>query len=194
MSPKAEFTPRNVQTAEERSKLVYRIKVTRGQPRRHPEARHACRCGARACNERRSLIASRRSSSTRVVKRYGDDDGARRPEPRGEARRDVRPDRSRRRGQDDGDPSDVRSAASRRGRAARARPRSGARASRADRACRLSLAAIQPVWRSDHRREHRVLRRGAWRARLPRAPRSAAGDDAAHAVSRRVSPTGCPAA
>jgi HlyD family secretion protein len=28
VSPKAEFTPRNVQTAEERSKLVYRIKVT----------------------------------------------------------------------------------------------------------------------------------------------------------------------
>jgi len=28
ISPKAEFTPRNVQTAEERSKLVYRIKVT----------------------------------------------------------------------------------------------------------------------------------------------------------------------
>jgi HlyD family secretion protein len=28
MSPRAEFTPRNVQTAEERSKLVYRIKVT----------------------------------------------------------------------------------------------------------------------------------------------------------------------
>jgi HlyD family secretion protein len=27
-SPKAEFTPRNVQTAEERSKLVYRVKVT----------------------------------------------------------------------------------------------------------------------------------------------------------------------
>jgi HlyD family secretion protein len=27
VSPKAEFTPRNVQTAEERSKLVYRIKV-----------------------------------------------------------------------------------------------------------------------------------------------------------------------
>jgi HlyD family secretion protein len=27
ISPKAEFTPRNVQTAEERSKLVYRIKV-----------------------------------------------------------------------------------------------------------------------------------------------------------------------
>jgi len=28
ISPKAEFTPRNVQTAEERAKLVYRIKVT----------------------------------------------------------------------------------------------------------------------------------------------------------------------
>jgi len=28
ISPKAEFTPRNVQTAEDRSKLVYRIKVT----------------------------------------------------------------------------------------------------------------------------------------------------------------------
>jgi HlyD family secretion protein len=28
LSPKAEFTPRNVQTAEERSKLVYRIKVS----------------------------------------------------------------------------------------------------------------------------------------------------------------------
>jgi HlyD family secretion protein len=28
ISPKAEFTPRNVQTAQERSKLVYRIKVT----------------------------------------------------------------------------------------------------------------------------------------------------------------------
>ena len=28
ISPRAEFTPRNVQTAEERSKLVYRIKIT----------------------------------------------------------------------------------------------------------------------------------------------------------------------
>ena len=27
VSPKAEFTPRNVQTANERAKLVYRIKV-----------------------------------------------------------------------------------------------------------------------------------------------------------------------
>ena len=28
ISPKAEFTPRNVQTAAERSKLVFRVKVT----------------------------------------------------------------------------------------------------------------------------------------------------------------------
>jgi len=28
ISPKAEFTPRNVQTAEERSKLVFRVKIT----------------------------------------------------------------------------------------------------------------------------------------------------------------------
>jgi HlyD family secretion protein len=28
ISPKAEFTPRNVQTADERSKLVYRVKIT----------------------------------------------------------------------------------------------------------------------------------------------------------------------
>ena len=28
ISPRAEFTPRNVQTADERAKLVYRVKVT----------------------------------------------------------------------------------------------------------------------------------------------------------------------
>jgi HlyD family secretion protein len=28
ISPRAEFTPRNVQTSEERAKLVYRVKVT----------------------------------------------------------------------------------------------------------------------------------------------------------------------
>ena len=28
ISPRAEFTPRNVQTATERAKLVYRVKVT----------------------------------------------------------------------------------------------------------------------------------------------------------------------
>jgi HlyD family secretion protein len=28
ISPRAEFTPRNVQTADERARLVYRVKVT----------------------------------------------------------------------------------------------------------------------------------------------------------------------
>ena len=28
ISPRAEFTPRNVQTADERAKLVYRVKVS----------------------------------------------------------------------------------------------------------------------------------------------------------------------
>ncbi len=32
ISPRAEFTPRNVQTADERSRLVYRVKVTVGNP------------------------------------------------------------------------------------------------------------------------------------------------------------------
>ena len=34
ISPKAEFTPRNVQTAEERSKLVYRVRVSVTNERR----------------------------------------------------------------------------------------------------------------------------------------------------------------
>ena len=33
ISPEAEFTPKNVQTREERVKLVYRIKVTLDNPR-----------------------------------------------------------------------------------------------------------------------------------------------------------------
>jgi len=32
VSPDAEFTPRNVQTPEERAKLVYRIKITLKNP------------------------------------------------------------------------------------------------------------------------------------------------------------------
>ena len=53
----------------------------------------------------------------------------------------------------------------------RARPRSGARPPAAHRLGRLSLAALQPVRRPQHRREHRVLRRDPRRARL-RAPRA----------------------
>jgi HlyD family secretion protein len=38
ISPQAEFTPKNVQTKEERVKLVYRIKVTLENPRQEFKA------------------------------------------------------------------------------------------------------------------------------------------------------------
>ena len=41
ISPKAEFTPRNVQTANERAKLVYRDQGRRGQQQGRAQARHA---------------------------------------------------------------------------------------------------------------------------------------------------------
>ena len=41
ISPKAEFTPRNVQTADERAKLVYRIRITVDNSGRRAEAGHA---------------------------------------------------------------------------------------------------------------------------------------------------------
>ena len=54
---------------------------------------------------------------------------------------------------------------------ARARPRPGARPPADHRARRLPVAALQPLRRPHHRREHRVLRRDPRRARLPAAPR-----------------------
>ena len=45
ISPKAEFTPRNVQTAEERTKLVFRIKVTTDNREGILKTRHAGRSG-----------------------------------------------------------------------------------------------------------------------------------------------------
>ena len=51
VSPRAEFTPRNVQTAEERSKLVYRIKVSVDNQRGRAQARHAGRCGDSRSND-----------------------------------------------------------------------------------------------------------------------------------------------
>ena len=53
----------------------------------------------------------------------------------------------------------LRAAARRRRSDPRARPRSGARAPRDHRIGRLPVAALQPLRRSQHRREHRVLRR-----------------------------------
>ena len=45
ISSKAEFTPRNVQTAEDRSKLVYRVKVSVDNAGGIAEGRHAGRSG-----------------------------------------------------------------------------------------------------------------------------------------------------
>ncbi len=48
IASEAEFTPRNVQTAEERVKLVYAVKVRiKGDPQLQTEARHARGCEAR---------------------------------------------------------------------------------------------------------------------------------------------------
>ena len=124
ISPKAEFTPRNVQTADERSKLVYRVRVTvdnsegvlkQGMPveAEIPLTRAAdatdsltqVRSRAQPIAPPSPSIAS--SSATARRRR-------RRSVVRGRARRDVRPDRSGRRREDDLDPSAVRAAARRR--------------------------------------------------------------------------------
>ncbi len=84
ISPKAEFTPRNVQTAEERSKLVYRVRISvdnkdgvlkQGMPveaeiaagqmhdrDRFPERRQALRQGRSACEACRSASTAARCS------------------------------------------------------------------------------------------------------------------------------------
>ncbi len=49
ISAKAEFTPRNVQTADERSKLVYRVKVSVDNKAGVLKAGHARRSGDPAC-------------------------------------------------------------------------------------------------------------------------------------------------
>ena len=167
ISPKAEFTPRNVQTADERSKLVYRDQGDGRQPRRHPEAGHAGRSGApprwqsmsrrlRFVRRRHEALRRGDARSTRVIVRR-------------RARRDVRPDRPRRRRQDDGDPPRLRAAAAPTADASRVLGRDPvARAPRHHRRGRLPVAALQPLRRSDHRREHRVLRRDPRRRRATR--------------------------
>ena len=116
ISPKAEFTPRNVQTAEERSRLVYRIKVTvdntKGvlKPGMPVEAELPLRSGRRS----RRGEHGRRTSLDWVTKRYGEVDGRVGPVLRRPARRDVRADRARRGRQDDDDSPALRPAAHRR--------------------------------------------------------------------------------
>ena len=69
-----------------------------------------------------------------------------------------------------------------------------ARPPRDHRPGRLPVAALQPLRRPHHRREHRVLRRDPRRQRLPGPARSAARDDAADEVPRRGWRISCPAA
>ena len=54
ISPVAEFTPKNVQTPEERAKLVFRVKVDPRQPRRGLQAGHA---GRRLVRRRRIPVS-----------------------------------------------------------------------------------------------------------------------------------------
>ena len=72
ISPKAEFTPRNVQTAEERSKLVYRIRIAVDNTGGRAQAGHAGRSRARppaSGADRMAALDSR--SRHRLRKRYG---------------------------------------------------------------------------------------------------------------------------
>ena len=125
ISPKAEFTPRNVQTAEERSKLVYRVRITvdnkdgvlkQGMPVEAEIALHQVAMNAIEFHERRQALRHGRRASRRVVQRR--------------TRRDVRLDRPGRRRQDHGDSRDLRAAARRCRQHSRARQGSGQAAPR----------------------------------------------------------------
>ena len=139
------------------------------------------------CSRSHDRDASRaRSSASRKTLR-------RRPSPCdelslvGRARRDVRPDRPGRRRQDDDDPADLRAAARRRGHGPRARPRSGAASiARSPQSVgylsqRFSLYGDLSI---DENIAFFAEIHGV--ARLPRAPRSAARDDAATPFRTRL--------
>ena len=119
ISSKAEFTPRNVQTAEDRSKLVYRVKIAvdnrdgvlkQGMPVEAEIPLNDCQ---RSCSSRSRHEEIRRGR------------GPARSVAVGRAGRDVRAHRPGRRRQDHDDPADVRAAEGRRRERAGARPRSG---------------------------------------------------------------------
>ena len=50
ISSEAEFTPKQIQTQQERVKLVYRIKIDVDNPQPRAEIEHAGGCGDRAVN------------------------------------------------------------------------------------------------------------------------------------------------
>ena len=115
ISPQAEFTPRNVQTADERSKLVYRIKVavdnSAGVLKQGMPVDAELTPAARAAIE-----------MSGVSKRYGATEALNAVTLQVQRGRDVRADRLRWSGEDDGDPPDVRAAARRLRRDSRPRP------------------------------------------------------------------------
>ena len=75
ISPKAEFTPRNVQTAEERTKLVYRIKVTADN--RQGILIRACRWRRSCRDDRRRTVVLRSHPQARTARGAEQRDGVR---------------------------------------------------------------------------------------------------------------------
>ena len=163
ISSRAEFTPRNVRpprsdpsssTGSRSASTTAPAVLKQGMP---VDAELPCDEAPR--RPRRRCPASTAASGDcpdGLVKRYGEF-GALRGLTFEVQRAEIRPHRTRRCRQDDRHPPDVRTASPRRRDGARARRRSGGRSRRHDGAGRLSLAAVQPVRRSQHRREHRFF-------------------------------------
>ena len=170
ISPQAEFTPRNVQTADERSKLVYRIKVSvdnsAGVLKQGMPVTRSWACRAEAAERRRRAMSARSSSpaSSRSTATTQALDAVTLDVQRGEMFGLIGSDGAGKTtairlmcGLLHADAGSIRVLGHDPVRAA----------SRADRTGRLPVAALQSVWRSHHRREHRVLCRDPRRVALP---------------------------
>ncbi len=153
--------PATSRRRRERAKLVYRVKVTRRQPAGDSQAGHAGRGRAR---ERRTARRTAVTGPERAVefvdvrKSFGATKAVDGLSFDVAPRRDVRRHRPGRRGQDDEPAIDLRLA--RAGRRTRddAWRRAVSRSPHGHGGHRLSVPAVQPLRRSVHRREHRVLR------------------------------------
>ena len=161
ISPKAEFTPRNVQTAEDRSKLVYRVKVGVDNTDGMLKSGMPVEAGSAVSSHERHRPRSawrKRFGTTTAVKDVS------LTVERGEMFGLIGPDGA-------GKTTTIRMicgllhADAGRVRVLGLDPVSEHRA--LTQIGRLPVAALQPVRRSQHRREHRVLRRDPRRARLP---------------------------
>ncbi len=185
--PKAEFTPRNVQTADERSKLVYRVKVSVDNTRRRAQAGHAGRSGdpvhdapvsdmadAITLDRRHEAVRRRRPrcASCRSRSRRGEMFGLIGPDGAGKTttiRLDLRPARAGRRQRARPRPrSDPRASAAHRPRSATSRSGSACTAisasTRTSRSSRRSTACATTAPRRDRLLEMTQL--APFRARL----------------------------